>query len=166
MSPLEETPDRDGPVAPPARRERWRPPKDIYSVPRRFDLASMLIVATAYALLLTALKALGADEWLSLWMVVFVTWVGGAQVVLFRGDDPRKASWIAGAVFCGLTPAVYMAWGYWRGQLAVGPAFVATTMPAILSGAVLGYLTGGLAAGVFLLIDLVRHWMERSKRAE
>ncbi len=126
----------------------------------------MLVVATAYAVLLTVMKGLGASEWLSLWIVTFVSWVAGAQVVLFRGAFPRTASSIAGALFCGLTPAIFMAWWYWRGEQMVRPEFIATTLPAVIGGAILGYLSGGVAAGVFLVIDLVRHWMEHARRAK
>ncbi len=157
MSPSEETTEQ-----PPQDRRRWRPPKDIYSVPRRFDLASILVVTTAYALLLTALKQLGANEFWMAYIAGLVTWVAAAQVVLFRGNNPRAASWIAGAVYCGVLPVLFMTWQSWFGRRAVTPAFVVVTFPAVLSGAVLGYLSGAVAAGLFLVIDLVRHWTERA----
>jgi RimJ/RimL family protein N-acetyltransferase len=79
--------------------------------------------------------------------------VGAAQAVLFRGKKPREASVYSGIVawvVLGLI-ALFLAeprdgWFY-AGAITIG-SFTAAPL--------LGYLTGGVLAGVFLILDRIR----------
>lgn len=144
-----------------------RPPPRLYSVPRRYDLATLMAVTLAYALLFAAMRLWDASPAAVGVVSLFVTVVGLAQAVLFRGRHPRAASLIGGAVawfLCGLlnvlmwrrtadTPAEY-----WI-TAAIGLA-ISSVCPAM----VLGYLAGTLVAGVFLVADLIRKSLRLIRR--
>lgn len=119
----------------------------LYSVPRRFDLATLLTVTLAYALLFAALRVLRFEPLVFGLVAGFFTAVAIGQALLFKGDSPRKASVLVGAVYwTGLQTLVGMA-GVWSPCLAAS---------FILWGGASGYVAGTLVAGVFLVADAVR----------
>lgn len=134
-------------------------PWKIYSVPRRFDLATIFVVTLAYSLLFGAMKALSFPPIASAIVGGFVLIVGEAQAFLFGGKRPRTASIIAGALMYSL--ALAAAW------IASGPRFYSTSqllIPAsftIAGGAILGYLSGVIIGGVFLVADKLRNRLSR-----
>lgn len=146
----------------PIRRARppvWRKPvRQPIGVPRRFAVCTALIILTMYGVLFAVMKTLGAPLSVFVLAAVFVTGVGSAQMLLFGGTQPRAASIIAGAV---LYPLVWLT-GYlvtygfaeWTRLWTVHKVVLLVTHGG-LSGAVLGYLTGFLTAGVFLAIDRI-----------
>jgi drug/metabolite transporter (DMT)-like permease len=86
-------------------------------------------------------------------VALFFTAVGLGQMLLFKGQRPRRASMIAGACFFPVLSVVD--WFVLRNPM--NPRRVAFTpfdlVGAIIVGAIYGYAAGTLIAGVFLLID-------------
>ncbi|MBN2294851.1 MAG: Clp protease N-terminal domain-containing protein [Pirellulales bacterium] len=126
-------------------------------VPRRFGMSIMFMMMTMYAILFAFMKIMGTPPvWFAV-IAVFVTGVGFAQMALFGGRFPRAASIWAGAVVLPIEIIVLnTVLGIFSGgtivQRAVGG--IGYAIPFILLGAFFGYLSGGLTAGAFLLIDM------------
>jgi hypothetical protein len=127
----------------------------IYSVPRRFDLATIFVVTLAYSLLFGAMSALSFPPTASAIVAGFILLVGAAQAFLFGGKRPRNASIIAGAVLFLLSiTAVWMVLGrrfYGTAELLVTASFTTAC------GGMLGYLSGVIIGGVFLVADKLRN---------
>lgn len=132
--------------------------KKVYSVPRRYDLASLFVISGAYAILFGFLRLFECPPALFAMIAGLVTWVALAQAVLFKGRRPRAASVVAGVVFF-TTPAVV-------GPIvtlsirSVGYA-VFESLCAAITGAIWGYAAGVLVGGVFLVADLTRKLISR-----
>ena len=141
-------------------------PKRIYSVPRRYDLATLFVVTLAYALLFAVLRAFQAPPHLAVITGSFVTLVGLGQAILFGGSKPRAASMLVGAVTYGLWLLIV---GVIR-EVAILEIrdvmqmlfFLACTAPWVaLGGAILGYVAGVAVGAVFLIADCVRRGARR-----
>jgi hypothetical protein len=129
----------------------------LYSAPRRFDLATILVVTAAYSILLGGFSALNAFPVLTIAVATFITLVGFGQALLFGGLKPRLASTVVGVFivdlpliafyFFGPSPRIVFNIWWFRIFYAVVGAGV---------GAILGYLVGTLIGGVFLVADVIR----------
>ena len=129
-------------------------------VPRRFSMAAMFVVMTFFALLFTLMNSLDASPEVFVVIAVLVAGVGLGQTLLFGGKYPRAASVCVGA---GLLPleilavAVYLYISSPRSSSS-GEGAALTVMAMVFCvpvGGFLGYLAGGLAGGVFLVLDMV-----------
>jgi hypothetical protein len=134
-----------------------RPKDKIYCVPRRFDLATLFAVSTAFALLFGLFGQLGSTPWQLLLLFVYISGVGLAQALVFGGRAPRAASVFAGAVLMSGYLALLVPG---NNYLAAVAAFL---FSSLFTGA-LGYLTGAVIGGVFLVADLLRNWLEQRAR--
>ncbi len=131
------------------------PSPDIFSVSRRFDMATILVAMGGYALLFGGLHLLGATpETIAAAGVLFAV-VAIAQAISIRWGNPRAASIIAGVFFWNVAAAVilirdgnYDSWSILGGIFAV-----------IALGPITGYLVGVLVGGVFL----IAHYLRQSK---
>lgn len=131
------------------------PPKrvPIVGVPRNFATGHLLAMVTLFALMFSFLSYQEANSaWYVAWGL-FITGVILGQMFLFGGKEPRLASCLAGAIAGPLsfTVAVAMLWHSepdWGEVIAV--AFGAA-IPAAIIGVGLGYLTGTVCAGIFLV---------------
>jgi hypothetical protein len=139
--------------------EPQRPPTKVYSAPRRFDLATILIVTFAYSLLFGAMRALSFPPMVSVVFAGFISLVGVGQAFLFGGNKPRTASLVVGAFF--YTLAVAATWLINGPRLYATPALLMVATYTIIGGAILGYLAGLMVAGVFLVADKLRNWYSR-----
>jgi putative addiction module component (TIGR02574 family) len=125
----------------------------VYSAPRRFDLATVFVVTTAYSLLLAALSAFQLPAGAIAMVTGFITLVGVGQAFLFHGQRPRLASILMG-LLCYTAPSLAT---WFIGNRMMPPGFVMMMLGnGIVGGAVLGYLAGVLVGGVFLVADVVR----------
>lgn len=122
-----------------------------FGVPRRFGIGTILVVTTAFGLLLSLLQALGAPPGVVWFVIVFVSLVGLGQMLLFGAKQPRKASIFVGMIGLPLMTAVTLVFFSPRG-IHVDEEFCMTFAAAIF-GAGFGYLAGGVVAGVFLIMD-------------
>jgi len=127
-------------------------------VPRRFGLAVLLLMVTLYSVLFASMQLLGATPVTFTVVAVLVTGVGLGQTLLFGGKYPRAASiWVGACLFPVEILVVDV--GKWLtlaehsvsvDAVAESIARVALSIPG---GAFFGYLSGGLTAGVFFLLD-------------
>ena len=121
----------------------------VYSVPRRYDLATVFVISFAFGLLFAGMRSMRWPPELALVTGLFISFVGVAQALLFKGSKPRLASVLAGAVFF-LTFALIMGFGPWLLYLVLG--------------SVLGYVAGTLIGGVFLVAEVLRRGLRKLHR--
>jgi hypothetical protein len=127
-------------------------PRSIFSVPRRFDLATVLVVTTAYSILLGGFSGLHAHPLATVSVAGFVTLIGLGQALLFRGRKPRLSSILVG-IFVFECCFGLMWFQASPPDLSFALLF---SLIAVAYGVILGYLTGTLIGGVFLLADVIR----------
>lgn len=114
-----------------------------------------MVITTMYAVLFATLRANGVRPTAFAVIALFFTAVGLGQMLLFRGRRPRRASILVGA--CA-NPLLIIGGAivdsFTRGQpIDHFSAVFGGLLCGLPSGALFGYLAGGLIAGVFLLID-------------
>jgi hypothetical protein len=126
----------------------------IYSVPRRYDLATLFAVTLAYALLFGALRAKHAEPGMMCAAGAFVTCVGLGQALLFKGLAPRRASILVGSILLGTVPLIVSLTSGYRDVEWVAVVCMETFL--LLCGGCLGYVAGVLIGGVFLLVDHIQ----------
>jgi hypothetical protein len=124
-------------------------------VPRRFGLGILMVITTMCAVLFTVLRVSRVPPAGFLVIVVFFVAIGLGQFLLFKGQRPRRASVIVGAC---LYPLLFLGMCAYECLAAGAPLFFVKDACGIILfgsgvGAILGYLAGGLIAGVFLVID-------------
>ena len=120
--------------------------KPDYVVPRRFGMSAILGIMTALAAIFGALHWLSAEPVFYAFFAIQSLTICIAQML--HGQTPRKASIIAGAVILPLFTLIAANFS----EQPVDGAFC-LIIPFIPCGAVLGYLTGTCAAGIFLVMD-------------
>lgn len=130
----------------------------VYSAPRRFDLSTVLVITTGYALLFGALGAIFDESeyaaGVALLVGVFVTLVGVGQALLYGGRKPRTASIVVGAV---VTAPYVIGTTMFFARRGMPAAFLPFSLIySVVSGAIYGYLAGVLVGGVFMVADLIR----------
>jgi hypothetical protein len=137
--------------------EDRRPRRRLYSAPRRFDLATIFVVTTAYALLMGGMRALGANPTFVANATGLVTLVGIGQAVLFGGRRPRAASIVVGIAACTVMLIVSLVgtlhYSSPMNELSFLPILV---LIGVVEGGVFGYIAGVLVGGVFLIADVLR----------
>jgi putative addiction module component (TIGR02574 family) len=133
---------------------RFGPPcPTVYSAPRRFDLATIFVVTSAYAILFGGFSALGAWPIVSVVIGGFITIVGIGQAVLFGGKKPRSASMLVGVILHAII---------WIGAWIAYPRIYSATLVlfvtgyVVIGGVILGYCAGALVGSVFLVADILR----------
>lgn len=139
---------------------------DLYSAPRSFDIATMLVVTSAFALLFTCMTMLDAPSGTFAYFAGLVTTVGIAQSLYSVRYDPRSVSFVAGTVYhIAVTMLLFVLVLFFedrgfrsgdamRLDLWLCPMFaVAFVSPGI------GYLSGALVAGTFLVADYLRSFL-------
>jgi hypothetical protein len=137
---------------------------DIFSVTRRFDLATVLVAMLGYAILFTVMLLMDAEAWeLGVGGSLFAV-VAAGQAVAMRWNSPRLASVIAGTAFWFTFAAVA-----WVNYTDENPCvFVALFLAAAAIGPASGYLVGALVGGVFLISYYLREsaWFSRRQPDE
>lgn len=114
---------------------------DVFAVPRRFDLATVLVAMTGFALLFTGLLLLDATPGVLAGAAALFTLVAVAQAIAIRWEKPREASIVAGMVFfasLAMLPVV-----------AYGPIFLAELVVSPLWGRLPATLSGRWSAAYF-----------------
>jgi 4-amino-4-deoxy-L-arabinose transferase-like glycosyltransferase len=154
--------------------EQGYDPHRVYGINRRFSLATVMVMMAGASLILAGLNPILS----SLAVPAAAPVVGGTivllciatalgQMFLFRGRDPRNASFVVGAVFCALVPLVIWAGGMVAqapNRLKLGWAIILMFWGAIF-GPLPGYLAGCLVAGVLLVMDLTESIFARWRKA-
>jgi hypothetical protein len=138
---------------------------DLYSAPRRFDLATIFVVTAAYSLLFGGLSGLdNAFNFGPLPLIVLgslIAIVGLAQALCHGVLNPRGVSIVAGAAAYSLFSLVLFVADP---RLFLYSPFVALVINGFVGGAVLGYMAGVLVGGVFLAADALRGKFDRIRR--
>lgn len=136
---------------------------ELYSAPRRFDLATIFVVTAAYSLLLGLLSALDALPIIKVVISVLVAIVATTQALFLPVANPRGVSIVTGAV--AYTVISWIIWFSLRGVFPNSFFFV-TFINGIVGGSILGYLVGTVVGGVFLVADKVRTRFESKKQSD
>jgi len=122
---------------------------ELYSAPRRFDLATIFVVMAAYSLLFGALAGLDAPPIVKIFFGGLLAIVAVAQAFFLNVYSPRGVS-IATAIPVYTSFVIWM----WSAYPRSFPGWLVVLM--LLIGPPLGYIAGVLVGGVFLVADLVR----------
>ena len=134
----------------------------LHSVPRRFDLATMMVVTLAYALLFAAFRLIRLPPIAMGVVAGFITCVGIGQALLFGGKKPRISSVLVGAV-CTVGIYVYTALTIDASLLEFHVEILKIWIMVAIAGSVAGYVAGITVGSVFLASDLVREVNQRDK---
>jgi hypothetical protein len=131
-----------------------RPNNHEYKVPRRFGLRTILVVTALVATLLGVSKWTDAPPVVFLY-AAFVLVVAGAQIVLER--SPRLASILAGVAFLSVVKLATVIFEGGIDAFNVGPFLELFSEGKVIFliayGALFGYLSGTLLAGLYLVSD-------------
>jgi hypothetical protein len=130
---------------------------ELYSAPRRFDLASIFVVTAAYSLLLGALSLLGSPPVVMIVVAGMIAIIATTQAMFQHVANPRGVSIITGAVTFAIICAILH---FTTRGILTRSLFVNFFIIGIPCGAFLGYLMGTVVGGVFLVADMVRKKME------
>ncbi len=127
--------------------------KRVYSAPRRFDLATLFVVMVVYACLLGIFVGMKLPDVTTISILGFMSVIAAAQPALFGGNRPRMASLVVGGIalpviFWLASPNIF--------ERVSGRFILFVCASYIPLGSILGYLTGTLVGGVFLVADMVR----------
>jgi|GEM_PF-1479162 len=146
--------------------DRWHrhfetePEEELYSVPRRYDLASMFAISVAYAFLFSFMRILGSPPSLICLAGIFCAVVGAAQALMFGGKFPREASAIAGGVAGVIGSIAFpIIEGYGVAEAVMSAICGVVWCPAV------GYLIGAMIGGIWLTADYLRQWSEAKRLA-
>jgi hypothetical protein len=123
-----------------------------FVVPKTFGMSAILGIMTALALLFACLRWANAEPVFYFFFSVEALTICLAQML--NGKAPRLASIAAGAL---ILPAFTVAASLLTGNNRGG--FVCLAIVFIPFGAVLGYLTGTCAAGIFLVMDFLERYI-------
>ena len=148
-------------VSPPEAKERGTLLLRQYRVPERFGIASILTLTTTFAILFGALRYFDAPPsvYIFLGAMALSIWV----VQMIFGSVPRGASAITGGLIMPIWVVMTIQSSPLRTHEPVGLLLLLLFFTVAL-GALLGYCTGALAAGVFLLLDVVEEFVSRHFR--
>jgi hypothetical protein len=125
--------------------------KDV-GVTRRFSVGTFMIMTSLFGVLFAIMKMLNVHPIVFCCIAVFFAGIGVAQMSLFGGNEPRKASWVAGyplGFICTLGGNIA---ARWVPELhpSVGEMIGSSIAGAVFGGPC-GYVAGCLVAGIFLV---------------
>jgi hypothetical protein len=126
---------------------------ELYSAPRRFDLATIFVVTGAFSLLLGGLTALGAVPAIKIMAVGLLTLVAAGQALFHEQANPRGVSVLIGSaaytLFTMIMWALYPRW-------FPDSFFFVVVVNGLMVGGLLGYIAGVLVGGMFLVAERLR----------
>jgi RimJ/RimL family protein N-acetyltransferase len=136
-----------------------------YGIPRRFGIRGLLIVTTWAAVPLGFLRARGADPAVYFMVMPFLAGTLAAQVLLFQGRSPIKASAWAGAF---LLPVQILAINLYNDPLFVSAqpgetvlALVAGFACSVPAGIALGVVAGAVGGWLYYIGEEFFLWLTR-----
>jgi hypothetical protein len=133
-----------------------------YVVPQRFGVSAILGIMTVVAILF------GGLHWVDAWPVFYLFFgvlvIAICLVQMFSGRAPRLASTVAGMLFLPafVVLAALFDPHFGREDYLI---LVAIAIGCIPVGALLGYLTGTCAAGIFLVMDALEPYLNGQRPA-
>jgi hypothetical protein len=135
---------------------------DLYSAPRRFDLATIFVVTAAYSLLFGLMTPLDFGPVTKISVGLLVTIVAASQAFFHDKANPRGVSVVTGAVTLS---AILIVLRIFVQNAIFGPLFIVVFFGLTL-GAIAGYLCGVMVGGVFLVADKLRRKFDNRSKAE
>ncbi|HVT27305.1 MAG TPA: hypothetical protein VHE81_04740 [Lacipirellulaceae bacterium] len=126
---------------------------ELFSAPRRFDLATIFVVTAAFSILFGAMSAMDFGPITEGIVGVLIAVVAAAQAYYQNVANPRGVSVVTGSISLTVMLVVLK---IAQPHLIPGPFFAVVLISGLSGGAVAGYLAGVLVGGVFLVADLVR----------
>jgi hypothetical protein len=135
---------------------------ELYSAPRRFDLATIFVVTAAYSILFGAMSAFN-DYFGPITKTavgLLVTIVAVTQAFYKDTANPRGVSVVTGAI---AQTMVMILIEIFAPRLFPEPGLFVVIFYGMLGGAVSGYLAGVLVGGVFLVADALRKRFVRDR---
>ena len=134
----------------------WKitPPSDQYVVPHRFGLSSLLALLTLFGLLFGWFRYLEVNPVVYWFTASEITVICLAQILF--GRAPRGASVLGGAM---LLPAWGLVAAYANTQSPSWFLMVLVSFILAPVGGFLGYCVGTLAAGFFLIVDVIDQYL-------
>jgi hypothetical protein len=126
---------------------------ELYSAPKRFDLATIFVMTAAYSLVLgfmALFQEFGPVTKAA--VVIFITIVGVCQAFYQNIANPRGVSIVTGAIAQTVILIILGATHNWF----YTPVFVVVVIYGIVAGAIFGYFAGTIVGGVFLVADMLR----------
>jgi protein-S-isoprenylcysteine O-methyltransferase Ste14 len=129
-----------------------------YQVPSRFSLTAIMGLLTVLAVIFGALRAVEAPAVVYLFVGSEIVAICLVQILV--GSAPRGGSALTGAI---LLPF----WVYLTLRTPAVPPLLEFVLIVILFlfGGLMGYCIGTLAAGFFLMMDLIEPWLLRNTTA-
>jgi hypothetical protein len=126
---------------------------ELYSAPRRFDLATIFVVTAAYSLLLGGLSALDFGPEVKFVAVGLLTVVAAGQALFHDQANPRGVS-----VMIGASAYALFTLAMWSMYPRAFPRsfFFVVVINGLLFGSLLGYISGVLVGGMFLVAERLR----------
>jgi hypothetical protein len=120
-------------------------------LPRRFGIGTAMLLTALFAVVFATMKTLDTPPALFAGIAVFVAGVAACQAILYRGKNPRKASFVGGYLVGGAIWVAVAVCGIfvWHSK-EIGAILAGLFMTVALFGGPLGYLAGGVVAGIFL----------------
>jgi hypothetical protein len=122
-------------------------------------MSAILGIMTALAILFGCLR------WMNAFPVVYLFFglltVVICLVQMFYGKTPRGASAVAGAILLPVF-AFCASWFYGDGE---ADAIMCALLMGVPFGGLLGYLTGTMAAGIFLVMDKLEPYLQGQRPA-
>jgi hypothetical protein len=126
---------------------------DVFSVSRRFDMATVLVAMLGYSLLFGGMLMLDATPALIAIFGVFFAFIAIGQAVAINYGRPREASIIAGSIFWFVGAIIVLSSDNYP---ASSCAVLGALISAMIAGPISGYLAGALVGGVFLVSHYLR----------
>ena len=131
--------------------------KRVYSFSRRFDLATVFIAVALWAVALTLCRILTFPWQVTTFISFLLLVVALAQFLLSPLGRPRTVSVVAGVVYAVVGESVLY------GIPAGATLFI---IPAMMMGALLGYVAGVCIAAAPLISDLIHSAVRRGSSRE
>lgn len=134
----------------------------LHSVPRRFDLTTVLVVTLAYSLLFGGLRLLRLRPMAVSEVAGFVTCVAIGQALLFGGKKPRLSSVLVG-VICLL--GIYLVYALTRDAslFEFHHRVLLIWLSIAIAGAISGYFAGVAIGLVFLVSHVTKQSLRRTR---
>jgi hypothetical protein len=125
-----------------------------YQVPSRFGLTAIMGLLTVLAIIFGLLRAFDAPPVVYLFVGSEIMAICLAQILF--GAAPRGSSALTGAILLPLWVFLTM-----NTRAVPMPFHLILTLFLIAFGGLMGYCIGALAAGFFLMMDLIEPWLIR-----
>jgi MFS family permease len=125
--------------------------KDV-GVTRRFSVGTFMIMTSLFGVLFAIMTMLNIHPIAFCCIALFFAGIGVAQMSLFGGNEPRKASCVAGfplGFICTLGGNIAARWV--PGLHSSLDGMIATSIAGAVLGGPCGYVAGCLIAGIFLV---------------